>query len=61
MVGAAHEELQQTRVRLEGMSGQFSMLQKQVFTLIQSVCCLSTGFTAHAAVWTADSVLKAPE
>ncbi|CAJ1062866.1 lamin [Xyrichtys novacula] len=30
MMGAAHEELQQTRVRLEGMSGQLSMLQKQL-------------------------------
>ncbi|XP_034730684.1 prelamin-A/C-like [Etheostoma cragini] len=30
MVGAAHEELQQTRVRLEGMSGQLSLLQKQL-------------------------------
>ncbi|KAF7658319.1 hypothetical protein LDENG_00014330 [Lucifuga dentata] len=30
MVGAAHEELQQTRMRLEGMSGQFSQLQKQL-------------------------------
>uniref|UniRef100_A0A671W2C0 Lamin A n=1 Tax=Sparus aurata TaxID=8175 RepID=A0A671W2C0_SPAAU len=30
LVGAAHEELQQTRVRLEGMSGQLSMLQKQL-------------------------------
>ncbi|XP_051263045.1 lamin-A [Dicentrarchus labrax] len=30
LVGAAHEELQQTRVRMEGMSGQLSMLQKQL-------------------------------
>uniref|UniRef100_A0A8C9YK50 Lamin A n=1 Tax=Sander lucioperca TaxID=283035 RepID=A0A8C9YK50_SANLU len=30
LVGAAHEELQQTRVRLEGMSGQLSLLQKQL-------------------------------
>ncbi|XP_053288433.1 lamin-A [Pleuronectes platessa] len=30
MVGAAHEELQHTRVRLESMSGQFSLLQKQL-------------------------------
>uniref|UniRef100_A0A3Q3WVM0 Uncharacterized protein n=1 Tax=Mola mola TaxID=94237 RepID=A0A3Q3WVM0_MOLML len=30
LVGAAHEELQQTRVRLESMSGQLSMLQKQL-------------------------------
>ncbi|XP_074538787.1 prelamin-A/C-like [Halichoeres trimaculatus] len=30
LMGAAHEELQQTRVRLEGMSGQLSMLQKQL-------------------------------
>ncbi|XP_040899686.1 lamin-A-like [Toxotes jaculatrix] len=30
LVGAAHEELQQTRVRLEGMSGQLSQLQKQL-------------------------------
>ncbi|XP_074508877.1 lamin-A-like [Sebastes fasciatus] len=30
LVGAAHEELQQTRVRVEGMSGQLSMLQKQL-------------------------------
>lgn len=28
LVGAAHEELQQTRVRLEGMSAQLSQLQK---------------------------------
>lgn len=32
LVGAAHEELQQTRIRLEGMSGQLSQLQKQVHT-----------------------------
>lgn len=30
LVGAAHEELQQTRVRMEGMSSQLSQLQKQV-------------------------------
>ncbi|XP_035527667.1 lamin-A-like [Morone saxatilis] len=30
LVGAAHEELQQTRVRMESMSGQLSMLQKQL-------------------------------
>nr|XP_057909610.1 lamin [Doryrhamphus excisus]XP_057909611.1 lamin [Doryrhamphus excisus] len=30
LVGAAHEELQHTRVRMEGMSGQLSQLQKQL-------------------------------
>lgn len=30
LVGAAHEELQQTRIRLESMSSQLSQLQKQV-------------------------------
>ncbi|XP_076006706.1 lamin [Genypterus blacodes] len=30
LVGAAHEELQQTRVRLEGMSSQLMQLQKQL-------------------------------
>ncbi|XP_023262932.1 lamin [Seriola lalandi dorsalis] len=30
LVGAAHEELQQTRVRMEGMSGQLSQLQRQL-------------------------------
>lgn len=30
LVGAAHEELQQSRVRIEGMSGQLSMMQKQL-------------------------------
>uniref|UniRef100_A0A8C6SFR3 Lamin A n=1 Tax=Neogobius melanostomus TaxID=47308 RepID=A0A8C6SFR3_9GOBI len=30
LVSTAHEELQQTRVRLEGMSGQLSQLQKQL-------------------------------
>uniref|UniRef100_A0A7N5ZV39 Lamin A n=1 Tax=Anabas testudineus TaxID=64144 RepID=A0A7N5ZV39_ANATE len=30
LVGAAHEELQQTRVRLESVSGQLSQLQKQL-------------------------------
>ncbi|KAK7886701.1 hypothetical protein WMY93_026322 [Mugilogobius chulae] len=30
LMGAAHEELQQTRVRLEGMSSQLSQLQKQL-------------------------------
>ncbi|XP_044064174.1 lamin-A-like [Siniperca chuatsi] len=30
MVGAAHEELQQTRVRMEGMSSQLGLLQKQL-------------------------------
>ncbi|XP_053350374.1 lamin [Clarias gariepinus] len=30
LVGAAHEELQQTRMRLESMSGQLSQLQKQL-------------------------------
>ncbi|XP_067456844.1 lamin-A-like [Thunnus thynnus] len=30
LVGAAHEELQETRVRLEGMSSQLSQLQKQL-------------------------------
>ncbi|KAI3361298.1 hypothetical protein L3Q82_013488, partial [Scortum barcoo] len=30
MMGATHEELQQTRVRLEGMSGQLSQLQRQL-------------------------------
>lgn len=30
LVGAAHEELEHTRVRLESMSGQLSMLQKQL-------------------------------
>ncbi|XP_069393358.1 lamin [Paralichthys olivaceus] len=30
MVGAAHEELQHTRVRLESMSGQLSQLQRQL-------------------------------
>ncbi|XP_054477377.1 lamin-A-like [Anoplopoma fimbria] len=30
MVGAAHEELQQTRMRVEGMSSQLSLLQKQL-------------------------------
>lgn len=29
-MGAAHEELQQTRVRLDSMSTQLSQLQKQV-------------------------------
>lgn len=29
-MGAAHEELQQTRIRLESMSSQLSQLQKQV-------------------------------
>ncbi|XP_045559016.1 lamin-A [Salmo salar] len=30
LVGAAHEELQQTRMRMEGMSSQLSQLQKQL-------------------------------
>ncbi|XP_034553371.1 lamin-A-like [Notolabrus celidotus] len=30
LMGAAHEELQQTRVRMESMSGQLGMLQKQL-------------------------------
>ncbi|KAM9806538.1 lamin isoform 1-T2 [Syngnathus typhle] len=30
MVGAAHEELQQTRIRVEGLSAQLSQLQKQL-------------------------------
>ncbi|XP_039974788.1 lamin isoform X2 [Xiphias gladius] len=30
LVGAAHEELQQTRIRVEGMSSQLSQLQKQL-------------------------------
>ncbi|XP_053183208.1 lamin-A-like [Scomber japonicus] len=30
LVGAAHEELQQTRIRMESMSGQLSQLQKQL-------------------------------
>ncbi|XP_056330733.1 lamin [Danio aesculapii] len=30
LVGAAHEELQQTRVRMEGVSSQLSQLQKQL-------------------------------
>uniref|UniRef100_UPI0037E7048C lamin-A-like n=1 Tax=Semicossyphus pulcher TaxID=241346 RepID=UPI0037E7048C len=30
LMGAAHEELQQTRVRMEGMSGTLSTLQKQL-------------------------------
>ncbi len=30
LVGAAHEELQQTRMRLESMSAQLGQLQKQV-------------------------------
>uniref|UniRef100_H3CFU2 Lamin A n=1 Tax=Tetraodon nigroviridis TaxID=99883 RepID=H3CFU2_TETNG len=30
LIGAAHEELEHTRVRLESMSGQLSMLQKQL-------------------------------
>uniref|UniRef100_A0A3Q3LLQ0 Lamin A/C n=1 Tax=Mastacembelus armatus TaxID=205130 RepID=A0A3Q3LLQ0_9TELE len=30
LVGAAHEELQQTRIRIEGMSGQLTQLQKQL-------------------------------
>ncbi|XP_028280684.1 lamin-A [Parambassis ranga] len=30
LVGAAHEELQQTRIRMEGLSAQFSQLQKQL-------------------------------
>ena len=30
MAGAAHEEMQQYRVRIEGMSSQLSQLQKQV-------------------------------
>ncbi|XP_013878528.1 lamin-A isoform X2 [Austrofundulus limnaeus] len=30
MVGAAHEELQQTRIRLEGMTSQLSQLQKKL-------------------------------
>lgn len=33
MVGAAHEELQQTRIRMESLSGQLSQLQKQVLPL----------------------------
>ncbi|XP_028984374.1 lamin [Betta splendens] len=32
MVGAAHEELQQTRVRMESVSAQLSQLQKQLST-----------------------------
>lgn len=32
MMGAAHEELQHSRLRLESMSGQLSTLQKQVTT-----------------------------
>lgn len=38
MVGAAHEELEHTRIRLEGMSGQLSILQKQVF--IKNFLCI---------------------
>lgn len=34
MAGAAHEELQQSRVRIESMSSQLGLLQKQVLTLI---------------------------
>lgn len=30
LVGAAHEELQETRIRLESMSAQLSQLQKEV-------------------------------
>lgn len=30
LVGAAHEELQQTRIRMESLSGQLSQLQKQL-------------------------------
>uniref|UniRef100_A0A3Q2Q902 Lamin A n=1 Tax=Fundulus heteroclitus TaxID=8078 RepID=A0A3Q2Q902_FUNHE len=30
MIGAAHEELQQTRIRLEGMTSQLTQLQKQL-------------------------------
>uniref|UniRef100_A0AAX7T663 Lamin A n=1 Tax=Astatotilapia calliptera TaxID=8154 RepID=A0AAX7T663_ASTCA len=33
LVGAAHEELQQTRIRMESLSGQLSQLQKQVLPL----------------------------
>ncbi|KAM6910179.1 lamin [Xenentodon cancila] len=32
LVGAAHEELQQTRIRLESVTGQLSILQKQLST-----------------------------
>lgn len=30
MVGAAHEELQQTRIRIDNLSSEVSQLQKQV-------------------------------
>lgn len=30
MAGAAHEELQQTRIRIDSLSAQLSQLQKQV-------------------------------
>uniref|UniRef100_A0A674MTD3 Lamin A n=1 Tax=Takifugu rubripes TaxID=31033 RepID=A0A674MTD3_TAKRU len=38
MVGAAHEELEHTRIRLEGMSGQLSILQKQLKASEAKVC-----------------------
>lgn len=41
-MGAAHEELQQTRIRLESMSSQLSQLQKQVCT---------EALTTLAALW----------
>lgn len=37
LVGAAHEELQQTRTRLESLSSQLSQLQKQVILAIVSI------------------------
>lgn len=43
LVGAAHEELQQTRVRLESVSAQLSQLQKQVGRVIKRVLVASVG------------------
>lgn len=41
LVGAAHEELQQTRVRLEAVSAQLSVLQKQVCFVFGPLISLS--------------------
>lgn len=37
MAGAAHEELQQTRIRIDSLSAQLSQLQKQVGVLTEEV------------------------
>lgn len=64
LVGAAHEELQQTRIRLESTSAQLSQLQKQVNLskqfLITSCLCACAHIHAFTHISTVNVIIQPP-